>query len=460
MNRWRVPSLKAVDKHGRVVKDDFGGFVTDARNPRVHTYRVRWQTGPALEHSHSRTFRRDQAVEAERLVARLRDASDRNLEADSRGMPVEPRAAGPAPCPPPSGYSASLIDELTRAFNAIKPRWAEVPNSLTHNRLQLEFCLEAIKSEEIEGLDPSTRADGLTPRMCQDLLVFRREHNRRRPGEEVGISAERGFSVTMALLLDILVGRGLYQSNPWEAAKPLVRKQRRTLVTERMVPTQDEIVDLADKIGSLPGGARYRVPVLAAGQGAFRPAELVGIEASDWAFDSEAPGVRLWRSFPTVSARDSRGGVRQPESPLKHRLVGEDRLVPVCAPLRELVMEHHERFCTSSSLFFSDDVGNRVDLSNWRKRFWNPARDAVFGSSTVPEIRLMPLRWLRKAAITWWLKSGVGVHRAAIWAGNDPEVLLKYYASAHANDAHSELARLEATVPPVLGAASSRDAED
>jgi integrase len=449
--KWRISSLKAIDSKGRVVKDAYGGFVLDSRDRRVRGYRLRWYLGDAeFTRSHNKSFQRDRRVEAERLVERLRRAADLDLEAHEHGLPLDapPSAAVVAPTELPSLPVDSVLDAVTFAYEALKPRWADVPNTVTHHRLGYQLFVYAVDSGEVRGLGRSTPVDALTAAMCQDVLLLRRETNLKRPAESVGISCERGFSVTVNLLLDLLVKRGVYVSNPWDAAKALLRKKgRHVMVTERMVPTQERIVDLADAIASMPGGGRYRVPILAMGACAFRVAELAAVLEPDWRLDDGEPFIRLARSLPTVSARDSRNGNRRPESPLKHRQPGETRDVPLYRPLRDLVREHHDRYRSASTLLFADDDGHPLDLSNWRKRYWTPARDAVFGESTEPELRSMPLRWLRKAAIPWWLQSGVGVPRAALWAGHDPAVLLKYYASADTRSVAAELGLLESTGP-------------
>ena len=59
---------------------------------------------------------------------------------------------------------------------------------------------------------------------------------------------------------------------------------------------------------------------------------------------------------------------------------------------------------------FINTQGGRIDLSNFQRDVWNPARDAIFPrSSPLQNVRLHDLR---HAAITGWLNAGVPLKTA------------------------------------------------
>ncbi len=80
---------------------------------------------------------------------------------------------------------------------------------------------------------------------------------------------------------------GLTSTDLWAPVAEFVSRPADMRISERMVPSVGQVIDLADATGRLPGGERYRVPVLAAGLLGPRPEELFVVEGSEFHIASE-----------------------------------------------------------------------------------------------------------------------------------------------------------------------------
>ena len=230
---------------------------------------------------------------------------------------------------------------------------------------------------------------------------------------------------------------GLTSTDLWAPVAEFVSRPADMRISERMVPSVGQVIDLADATGRLPGGERYRVPVLAAGLLGPRPEELFVVEGSEFHIASEpvngvndlGPYVEFSCSEPVVSAKDSPDGTNRERRQLKARRPGDVRRVPVWDAILPDVMEHLERYC-HGGLFVSEPDGGPIrDRARWANQYYKPSVASVLGTASNPTLRTLPFSWLRKAAINWWLGI-MPLHQAAELAGHSPETLLRYYAAA------------------------------
>jgi integrase len=118
------------------------------------------------------------------------------------------------------------------------------------------------------------------------------------------------------------------------------------------------------------------------------------------------------------------------------RLVEQDtkthraRVVQVPASVLEELREHLDAHVEESAEapIFTTPVGDRVRLSNWRHRAWQPAAAQLeFPSWATPYV-------LRHTAASLMAQSGVPVTAAAASLGHDPAVFLRTYAHLYPGD--------------------------
>ncbi len=89
---------------------------------------------------------------------------------------------------------------------------------------------------------------------------------------------------------------------------------------------------------------------------------------------------------------------------------------------------------------FTTPNGRQLNMSNFQRDVWGPAREEVFG----PEDPLRGVRRhdLRHAAITAWLNAGVPLKTAQAWSGHKTaSVLLDTYLGVMRGDEDVALAR-------------------
>lgn len=92
----------------------------------------------------------------------------------------------------------------------------------------------------------------------------------------VGRRTVQIFDTEMRMFFDWMLKRNLLPENPWRDIK--VAEPERKHVAIHMVPTLDQVWAIADEIASIEGGARYRVPILAAFELALRAEEFFAVE--------------------------------------------------------------------------------------------------------------------------------------------------------------------------------------
>ncbi|MBN9112896.1 MAG: tyrosine-type recombinase/integrase [Pseudonocardia sp.] len=119
---------------------------------------------------------------------------------------------------------------------------------------------------------------------------------------------------------------------------------------------------------------------------------------------------------------------RREERQLKHRAVGETRIVPCAPALTELLHRHLEQFGNDDSgLLFRGVRGGQLSEGTYC-RVWRKARkDALTPAEAASPLARRPYD-LRHAAVSTWLNAGVPSTQVAEWAGHSVAVLHHIYA--------------------------------
>jgi integrase len=131
--------------------------------------------------------------------------------------------------------------------------------------------------------------------------------------------------------------------------------------------------------------------------------------------------------------------------PLKGRGTRASRTIPLPAELVAVVERHLTEFVErrADAYLFTTPTGKRLNMSNFQRDVWAPAKEAVFDEDD--PLRRARRHDLRHAAITAWLNAGVPLKTAQAWSGHKTaSVLLDTYLGVMRGDEEVALARLEA----------------
>jgi integrase len=258
---------------------------------------------------------------------------------------------------------------------------------------------------------------------------------------KIAAETERKFLQMVRAVLDYAWRNGLADGpNPWEAfaADKANRRRPTTLhISQRHVPTIARVIQIAETIATIgridrrtgkPTGARFRALVLTAVASCARPSELWALPP--WAYQPGAvPHLVFTGSAGPANKGSTRDGRSWSERPvLKGRQPGEERTVALPRFVADAIEAHLAAGYASGTHLFTSPKGKPVRWANLTGTYWHPAVTAVLGGSREQVLRQMPLRWLRKAGITWLLRSGLDVITVAELAGHDPAILLAHYA--------------------------------
>lgn len=253
---------------------------------------------------------------------------------------------------------------------------------------------------------------------------------------------EQLFAQQLAAVLRIAESRGhLVGPNPWRAftGDPTRRRgyriPRSARVNERIVPPLGAVVALADQIATLgpadpergcPTGQRFRALVLT-GATAPRPAELCGLAPEDYV-PGDRPHLLVRRSLTHVSPELNDGSSIHLTDAPKARSTGEVRKVELPRAVADALDAHLAAGYASAEFLFTGPDGGPLNLAAIAEVYWRPAVTAVLGHSRTPQLAHMPFRWLRKAGITWMLRSGKTLAEVADIVGNSSTVIEDHYA--------------------------------
>lgn len=423
---------------------------------------------------HAQTFR-DQLMRAQLM----------GWDADQNGWPIDPnRISG-------VGDTATHTKPLTFAEYTLNIWWPSVESTLGDKNLighrrNRDLAIQILRYADTDHrLDQTMRTPGdsillsdLTSDDIRAAITARRRINGRtaavnarriqaavtsdHSGDEVVLelrsehasaSTVRNFYVTLGLIVKAAMAGNHVTGNPLEGASASAPKPKPPKVTSRLVPSLDEVFDIADAISHIgpvmpdgrPAGERFRSLILAAGTTGPRPGELVAHRPDwfDWSADESAILFRLTGAavYDTVSGIS---GYRERE--LKHRDEDEFRRIPLLSEVAEAIRIHIDRgYAHNVSLWSSPTGRGRLDWGNIRDTYWRPALIKVFAGTPKASLVAMPPKFLRKAAITWWLEKGISPELAGEWAGHSEEVARLYYVGRSSTSFRRELEMLQKT---------------
>lgn len=188
-------------------------------------------------------------------------------------------------------------------------------------------------------------------------------------------------------------------------------------------------------------GGRYEAMIALAGRKGLRPEETVALRRSWLELDRARPRIAL-RNAEVYHPLPDGGRVRA-IVPLKHRAEGEVRYVYLDEAdddprLLDLLRRHLDAYVpvpddasTDSRKrdphVFAAASGRPIDLSNWTRKWWQPAARVALTQPGEEPLAASPFRRLRAAAITSWLQDGKSLDYCARTAGNTQAVIEKHY---------------------------------
>ncbi|MFF1530292.1 hypothetical protein [Cellulomonas sp. NPDC058312] len=254
---------------------------------------------------------------------------------------------------------------------------------------------------------------------------------------------EELFANALGMVLGFAEQHGLLAGpNPWRrfsaVGSSLTGYRRSELVRphQRNVPPVGTVVDLADAIAELgpvdprtgrPTGDRFRALVLASLLGP-RPSEMDALAADDFRPGPD-PTLHVAKSAASVHRLASEDGTSiSVRDGLKHRPLGSARVVGMPQVVADALEEHIALEYASDRHLFTSPEGGVLRWGNQIVPYWRPAVERVLGRSSSDLLRDMPRKWLRKAAVTWMLRSGLSVEHVAELTGHDVVTLYRHYS--------------------------------
>ena len=419
MTAWYVYPLAAVDANGATIEGK-------PKAADVHRWRVAWRVRQPGAPGTLRRRRFTTKGEAEGFHNILVAAATGLWPADDRGWPVRPE-------------EVHMLREAERraaspTFDDFVGRWwSSVEGTFNSNREARAMDVKLMKQWMGEEY-PELPMEEFTDEHANYRLHRRRTTNLRAAGARERASlrgkkvntepltcsprTEQVFAQTRVMVLRAAAGRGILQAAILDSMR--LRGRGRTVWSSRMTLNQAEVAHLAQLMAGHQSGQRYTALIVLAGTAGLRPGELAALKVDDMFLDAPTPFVRV-----------SDSGTQKPgEARLKHRQVGGWRDVPLVPHAVDELREHISSGWTSGERLFSSPEGERLDLHNFTAQYWKPVAEPYARRLGKPIPANVGMRFLRKAAITWWLDSGVDVYTAAKWAGHSPTVLLEYYACA------------------------------
>lgn len=163
---------------------------------------------------------------------------------------------------------------------------------------------------------------------------------------------------------------------------------------------------------------------------ALRPEEAVNLREQNLTLPDEGWGeIALRRAAPEVGAEWTDHGTPGEERELKHRGVGEGRIVPCSPALVGLLRAHIARYGTTPDGRLFRAMRSDAPLSSSvYGRAWERARTATFTEQVLASPLAKRPYDLRHAAVSTWLNATGDPTRVAEWAGHTVSVLLRVYA--------------------------------
>jgi integrase len=236
--------------------------------------------------------------------------------------------------------------------------------------------------------------------------------------------------------------RRLIEWDPWEPVQaPSLRDLDR--VDPDLVMAPQQVRAMADACAAI--NPRYEAFVLVHGLCGLRPGEAIELRRRDIGFrDGRPVNVTSRGTYSSVPQRFLAPGESR-RRPLKGRGRRASRTIPLPSELVEVIERHLAEFVGSraDAHVFTTPGSRPLNLSNFHRNVWAPARQAVFTQDD--PLRRVRRHDLRHAAITAWLNAGVPLKTAQAWSGHKTaSVLLDTYLGVIRGDEDLALSRFEA----------------
>lgn len=484
MARWGGPyPPKAYDADGNEVP-------WQTRKPAKRV--VRWRVdgrGPYERH-----YRGDAKVAAEAFYARIAQAKERDWPADDRHWPVDPNAPADDEATdddePVVPVGPTFAEYAESWYEDRKPGWDSKTRDQRRGALDLaiawlvypeddeeprgeagaSIALGHLTAEDVRRSLRTRRSVNLRTRAMNerrhakwvkacDREVKKAQRKGREPEmppepvpepEVVSARTVEVYAITLGMVLKRAQKDGTLPTDVWSAVD--VEKPEEEVVDVRMLPSVGEVFKLAKAIAACQDGRgeRYRLLVLLGGTTGPRPGELTRMEPDDVVLNdpkADGPYVRYYETEGPVRKKTSKSGTAREVRKQKARKRGVERRVPLMPEVADAARAHLAAGYASEGRLFTSPTGEPFSWGGIEARYWRPACEQVFAGTDRPELAKMPPKTLRKAAITWWLKSHIDVYMAAEWAGNSPDVIWMSYAGAISRSFTEARAMLRAKMP-------------
>ena len=230
--------------------------------------------------------------------------------------------------------------------------------------------------------------------------------------------------------------RRLIEWDPWDGVLPIPLKDAEAVDPDHvMSPAQ--VMALAKACGDVAD--QWAAFIILMGFCGLRIGETVDLRVRDL--------VRADGTLNRVTPRGSHSAVANRffyegegrRRPLKGRGPKAGRTIPIPRQVTAPVQRHLDAISRRpNSRAFANGAGNPINLSNFYRDVWRPARAKVFGSED--PLRDVTPHDLRHSAITNWLNAGVPLKTVQHWSGHKTlSVLLDIYAGVMSGD--DDLAR-------------------
>lgn len=239
--------------------------------------------------------------------------------------------------------------------------------------------------------------------------------------------------------------------NPLKQVKWTKPRTLRTVDPRVVINSSQGRRFLAAVTGQGPRGERMTAFFGSMYYAALRPEEAIDLRQGENLISLPARGwgeMRLTHSEPRSGTRWTDSGKSRERRELKHRALGETRLVPVHPELVALFRHHIETFGAGpGGRIFIGPLGGMLAEWAYLAVFHTARQEALTETEAVTPLLGRPYD-LRHAAVSTWLNAGVPAAQVAEWAGHSVDVLLRVYVKCIAGQQGEAKRRIEDAMKP------------
>lgn len=482
-----VADLAGLDSGRRLVRDDRGApaRLTDKRVVRV---RLCWRVAGEAN-QRTKVFGRNEVALARRLHDELVAAKVAGIPVGTDGFPLSDEELAR-----PSGKRHTFGTYLNEIYLPAHPDWSPKNrgNLTSMGGIIAElFVYPPGDDRGAEGdpiwLDEITSDDGTR------MILARRTQRRNGSATSDGPAVSARTEDAAWKLASAVFNHALTRTPPAVTANPMKGVGRRKPTKE--VRARAEVADAAwtseevDLVASCID-PHFAPLVLCRGRTALRPSEAASLEPGD--FDLANLSLEVRCSF-HVETRTHNHGKRYRIAPLKHREVGDTRVVPIAAhpPLLSALDEaitsaaelnarrrnevksqldaatergdQRAVACLNEDLdelrtvrVFRNPDGSAIDWGEFNDDYWKPALEKAFADAPDDDDATLARKALRRAThfydlrhmaeAIWIVEMDVPLDVVSQWVGTKVPTLQQHYARRSAR--HEDAAWARATVQP------------